>query len=422
MKHIFTTTAFLLGGMLVQASPLPFGTVEQTKELMKQQQKPGVVLWHWTKDIGKDGEITEATWKQVAQAELPVVLGQFDESVPLEKGNRSNILPVEMFNLPVAVVMAPDGTFMACIERADAMDSDKAIELIKRTVAKQEKFMQLVSKARQTPGVEGARAAGQALAMLRPGDAARHRELTNLVNNKDPEDATGYRSIYGLEHMGMYREINKILQGGADGKKKGDQRDFDAADAYVRKALANKGLKGERRQQWLSGQAYILRERIKSQPGTEKDFAPLAKAYKEIAKINPKSEYGKGAAHLAKYWDKDAFFTIKEGSYDQRYQCRYPKEWHVDMSKSMRGAAPGVYTFTLVPRIDSAMESRNFRLVVNGKEVAKADVDPQKNTKTVDFTVTSPIPKKAKVEVWLTTKCNDGWLGSAGYFEMKKKS
>ncbi len=65
------------------------------------------------------------------------------------------------------------------------------------------------------------------------------------------------------------------------------------------------------------------------------------------------------------------------------------------------------------------MVSRNYRLLVNGKEVAKADAPANKNTKSVQFDVPS-IPKGAKVEVQFTVQCNDGWFGCSGHIEMKK--
>lgn len=422
MKSVLTALALLLAANVAPAATLSFPDTDTAKQQAKEQKKPSVILWHWTKDIGKDGDTTTAVWQQLSTAgELPVVFGQFDESAG-DPDKRQSPLPIEQFNLPVAVVLAPDGTFVACLSREETMDAAKATAAVRQALNRLPKFMPLCEKALGTQGVESAKAAGQALDTLRLEDALRHPDLRRIINDRDPKDETGYRALYGLEHMGMYGEINKILQGGPDGKKKDAERDFDAADAYVAKALSNKKLTGVRRQQWLAGKAYILREKLNSQPGDyeSKDYAPLVKIYREIVKVDPKSEYAVGAKQYADYWDKNASFTIRDGFYDQRFQCKHNKDWHVDMSKDMQGAKAGTYVFRMVPHNDSGMISRHFRLMVNGKEVAKAATEPNANTKTVEFTVPD-IPAKAKVEVWITTRCTDGWMGPSGAFEMEKK-
>ncbi|MGN0828339.1 MAG: hypothetical protein ACI4PZ_01305 [Akkermansia sp.] len=423
MKTILLTGALLLGGVACGATPLNLPEFAAAKEQAKEQNKPVVVLWHWTRDIGKDGETTAKAWSKIAQAGLPALIAQYDESVLTDKDERKTGMPIAQYNLPAALIVAADGTFVASLDRDTTMHADKALAAIKATLPKVGAFMQLVQQARQAKGVDAARAAGQALDQLRLQDAMQHPELRNIINRQDPQDESGYRALYGLDHLGMYAELKKILQGGPDGKRSGADRDFDAADAYVDKALAHKELKGERRQQWLCAKAYILRERINSQPGDyeSKDYKPLVKLYEQIVSVAPKTEFAIGAKKLAEYWDKDVFFTLKDGFYDQRFQCKHNKEWHVDISKDMSGAKPGTYSFSLVPRQDSAMISRNFRLMVNGNQVDAVATAPKDNTKTVEFNLKSAVPDKAKVEVWITTRCLDGWMGPSGNFVIRKK-
>ena len=66
------------------------------------------------------------------------------------------------------------------------------------------------------------------------------------------------------------------------------------------------------------------------------------------------------------------------------------------------------------------MVSRNYRVAINGKVVAKAAIPETENTKTVELEVPT-LPEGATLEVWLTAKCNNGWMESSGYIRMEKK-
>ncbi|MBR5185235.1 MAG: hypothetical protein IKW19_02940, partial [Akkermansia sp.] len=221
-----------------------------------------------------------------------------------------------------------------------------------------------------------------------------------------------------------YGEINGILQGGKDGKLKGKERKFDEAEAYVRKVLGSESMKAERykhrRQQWLAGLAYVLRERALSstQSPEPSTMGPVVKVYKELIALDPDTQYAKGAERFVHYWSPDTVTIIKNGFYTSGDQTlNFEKDWRVDVTASVTG--PGTYTFSLIPVDNGGMVTRNYRLLVNGREVAKADAPVDKNTKTVKFNVPA-VPAGAKVEVQLTAMCKDGWFGCSGHIEMKK--
>lgn len=419
MKKTLLSLALLAGAACAGLSAtVPFPDVPTAKEQAKAAGKPALILWYGS-DWMSQADTLCKDWETLSRSGLPVVFGQFDERLGLDNNVRTKILPLEEFNLPAAVLLTPDGTFMADFSGPEARDTKKLKAALKMLLPKAGEFAKLAETARTSPGAEGAKAAGRALALLPVEDAMKNKALIEIINQKDPGDATGYRSLFGLEHMGMYKEINAILKGGADGKLKGADRQFDLAEQYVRKALAHNMLKGERLQQWLCGLAYVQRERMLSLGG-QRDARALANAYKAIAKIDPKSQYGKGAAKLARYWDPQSFYVIKDNFYNSGDQTLgFEKDWHIDVTPFVNG--PGTYGFSLVPMDNGGMVTRNYRLVVNGKEVAKADAAPDKNTKTANFAVPS-LPKGAKVEVWLTAQCNDGWLSCQGFIEMKKKN
>ena len=141
--------------------------------------------------------------------------------------------------------------------------------------------------------------------------------------------------------------------------------------------------------------------------------------YELLIALDPDTQYAKGAKRFVHYWSSDSVTIIENGFYESGHQTLgFEKDWRVNVTDSIDG--PGEYTFSLIPVDNGGMVTRNYRLLVNGKEVAKADAPADKNTKTVQFKVPA-VPKGAKVEVQLTAQCNDGWFGCSGHIRMEKK-
>lgn len=394
--------------------------VPTAREQGKQQNKPIIILRHGSDWLHDDAAICRKWQDTISHESLKgkAVFGQFDDVTGQKGDERKNILPVECFNIPEVVIMAPDGVLMAVIPTKMVRGKEGAmLKVMEKMLEICPEFCKLVAKARSTEGVEGAKAAGRALELLYPRDAARCRALIDIINKKDPEDTTGYRSQFCWEHMGMYREINNRLKGGPEGKLQGKERDFDAAIKYVKKVLKNKRIKGERRQQWLCGLAYVYRQRNNS-TGND-DWQPCLDALKEAVDINPDNEYGIGAAKYHRNLDRSAYYVIKNDFYDSGDQVvGYDKEWRIDVSHHIKG--PGIYTFTLEKRKSGRMDTKNFRIYVNGKQVGKCDA-PDKVTNTADFDLSSLPSGKPKVEVRLLSRCYDGWYACSGVIKMEKK-
>lgn len=422
MKTTLFTLLVLLSSMTVAdaANTCRLPDVPTAKEQAKQAAKPIVILRHGSDWLHDDAAICRKWQKIIESSELAgkAVYGQFDDVTGQEGDTRKKILPVECFNMPEVVVMSPNGTLMAVLPTKMVRGKEAGIKkVLTRMIEICPEFTQLVEKAEKTDGAAGAKAAGEALDLLYQRDAVRCGALHGIINKKDPEDTTGYRSMYCLEHMGMYREINNRLKGGPEGQLKDAERQFDDAIKYVEKVLKNKRLKGERRQQWLCGLAYAHRERIRSTKGT--DWSPCLKALKEAVDINPDNEIGIGAAKYHKYLDPDSYYVIKNDFYDTFDQTlNFEKEWRVDVSRHIDG--PGTYTFSLIPCYNGRLDTRDFRLCVNGKEVDKI-ADDKKITKIVDFNLSSLPSGKPKVEVRLRATCRDGWFGCSGHIKMEKK-
>ncbi len=423
MKNLILSALLVpAAAVAVQAATLSFPDVATAKEQAAATGKPALIVWY-----GPDWQPGVAdfckSWEQLAkQYAGTYVFGQFADKLGQDGSVRNKALPIEHFNIPAVVLLAPDGSYMA--ELSGPIVREPGRELFSKLAQParlSKRYAQLAQIARSSNGEQAVINAAMALYLLDPRDAMRNRELTGIINKYDPKDKTGFRAQFCLDHLGMYGEINGILKGGKTGKLSGKNRKFDEAEAYVRSTLAKKSLNGnERRQQWLAGLAYVQRERILSTTTPDKrDVTPLLTTLDKIVQLDPDSQYGKGAAKFRHYWDPTTFNTIKNGYYTRGDQTLgFEKDWHVDVTSSISG--PGTYTFSLVPVEKDRMTSRNFRLVVNGKVVATPAIPADKDTKTVEFTVPE-IPAGATVEVWLTAACYSGWMEATGFIRMEKK-
>ena len=421
MKHVLIAMALAFAALSANAAPkLP--DIEQARATARSAGKPLLAVWYFSEQAPDAVKKAYSGWEGLG-SELPgIVVSQYDElpTIPAEK--RAEKTGVHMYNLPCALLYTPEGDFFASVDRNTTLNAEKLAEQVKKLSADVPKFAELLKKAAEADSGNNkaaAEIAGKALALMPAQDVSRQRRLVEIINRNDPDDTTGMRAMYTIDHLGMYRQINLILTGGDQGGLSGANRRFNEALEYVDRALAHKELKGERRQQWMAGRAYVMREKLGSQPGdwASKDYRPLVQYYRDIAKLDPKSQYGIGAAAYADYWDKEAPCIITSMFYDSRYARKRPTAWHVDVTKSIKGA--GTYEFKLVPTIDNAMEARDFRLFIDGREVAKSSEDPNANVRSATFKVPA-VKKGAKVEVRLINHCKDHWLASSGFIEMNK--
>lgn len=404
------------------ASPLPFPENLEARAKAKAEGRPSLIIWYGSDWQPNAGKIVKE-WTKLETKNLPVVLGQIDERVGTVPNlhDREKLTPFGAFmNLPVAVLMAPDETLLGIYTGKAVLSAAAMEKAVKSTLKNMPKYMALVEKARTAEGVEGARAAGEALAMLPYYDAARNKPLKDILNRKDPNHETMYRYLYCMDHMGMFDEINAVLNGGkgADAKYKGNERQFDDGVKFVQKVMKAHKMNTELQQQWTSGLAYVYREKYNAtkEPALRKK---LVETYRKVVAIDPESEYGKGAQRWADYWDESFPYVFDEPYYDSgEMTVGFEKDWHVIVSQSVKG--PGSYTFSLVPSPskNGRLTSRGFKLFANGKHVCDANEPADKDTKTVTFNV--PRTLKGRIEVRFKVQCHDGWFGCAGEMKMEK--
>ena len=402
------------------ASPLPFPENLEARAKAKAEGRPSLIIWYGSDWLPNAGKIVKE-WTKLETKNLPVVLGQIDERVGTVPNlhDREKLTPFGAFmNLPVAVLMAPDETLLGIYTGKAVLSAAAMEKAVKSTLKNMPKYMALVEKARTAEGVEGARAAGEALAMLPYYDASRNKPLKDILNRKDPNHETMYRYLYCMDHMGMFDEINAVLNGGkgADAKYKGNERQFDDGVKFVQKVMKAHKMNSELQQQWTSGLAYVYREKYNAtkEPALRKK---LVETYRKVVKIDSASEYGKGAERWANYWDESVPYIFDQPFYDSGdMTVGFEKEWRVNVSKDVKG--PGAYSFTLNPTKTGRMTSKGFQLFANGKHVCDADVPADQDTKSVTFNV--PRALKGNIEVRFKVQCFDGWYACAGEMVMKK--
>lgn len=403
------------------SQPLAFLDNKEARAKAKAEGRPSLILWYGSDWLPQAGTIVKE-WNKLEKKNLPVVLGQIDERVGAipTLDERKNLLPAgEFHDLPIAVLLAPDETLLDIYTGKKVLKAAAMEKAVKSSLERMPKFMELVKKAEDTEGVEGAKAAADALAMQSYEVACRNRKLQNILNKKDPEHETLCRYLYCMDHIGMYGEINAVLRGGkgADAQFNGAERKFDEGIAFVQKVLKARKINTWLQQQWTSGLAYVYREKYRAtkEPALRQK---MVDTYRKVVKMDPDSQYGKGAARWADYWDESTPYVFEEPYYDSGDMTTdFEKEWRVNVSKQMDG--PGTYSFTLEPYKTGRMTSKGFQLFANGKHVCDAEEPADKDTKSVTFNV--PRALKGKVEVRFKAQCFDGWFGCGGVMHMQKK-
>lgn len=398
--------------------PLPFPENMEARAKAKESGRPVLILWY-----GTDSDKLVAPWNKLAKQGLPVVFGQINETVGSMQNEheRKQMLPTGAFNtLPVAVLLAPDDTLLAIYTGKMLYSAAAMAKGVERTLKSAGDYMKLVEQARSAPGVEGATAAAKALAMMPHTTARRNHQLKDIINKKDPDHQTVFRYLYCMDHIGMFQELNALMEGGhgSAGVLKGAERKFTEAMNLVKRVLATPDLSTELQQQWNAAMAYILREMYLATKQPQLRLQ-LVDCYKLVARLDPESEYGKGAARLARYWDDSVPYVFESPYYDSGdMTAGFEKEWRVNVSEQVD--APGKYSFTLEPLsgMNGRMTTRGYKLFANDKHVCDATGPADQDAKSVIFDV--PHALSGRVEVRFRVQCFDGWYNCSGKMVMKR--
>lgn len=410
MKNILLSLA-LLGGFTAHAA-INLPTVEQAKETAKQKGKPALILWHGSDWLPKaTTDKLELAFNELRAAQPDVVLGQYDDTLGQERGARQKVLPVTEYDLPAAVMIAADGTYITTLPKNQLTNPDKLKKATAEALALTKKFTALRQTAKSTKGTEAATSAGKALCLVPYTTIQRYRELIDIINKQDPDNKTGYRDAFCYGHEAVWKMLDGILN--ANGKK-GKERDFAGAIARTEQALKSDVLPKEARQMWLAAQSYTLRARMDAH--NEKDNAPLLALYKRIVKLGAETDYGRGAAFFLNYYTPGAKVVIERDYYDHHsYAFEVEKEWHIDVTPHI--GAPGQYEFCIC-KPKSGLKARNFRLYCNGKLLQTIAAEGC----SAVFTVSQKPPFHVRYEVRVDVTCTNRALNAKGYISMTPKS
>ena len=128
MHHTMKTSLLTLSFLLAAAVPgmsatVPFPDVPATKQQAKAEGKPALILWYGSDWVPQVESLCQDWAKLSACSDMPVVFGQYDEKTGLDGELRKKTLPLERYNLPTAVLLAPDGAFMATFPPAVTRDT-----------------------------------------------------------------------------------------------------------------------------------------------------------------------------------------------------------------------------------------------------------------------------------------------------------
>ncbi len=411
--------AFLTMAFHVTAEVLPWA---QAREQAKKQNKPVALLVTGSEWLPKAQEVKKS-WDDVEKVLTDkAVWAIFVETAMMENSEvKEAHLPVENYNLPEVILADPQGRLFARIPAASVR---KGTESLKETVNKKLKayteHASFLEQAKTAQGEQKAQFIGKALDKMAVTDAVNRNDLINDMKKADPDDKTGYVFKYELGAMprtpgameNLYKKLDNLMS--ENGKKKGNDRNFEAATKFLKEKLELPVMDSHQKQQLLVALAYVARNEAPANASNKK----MLKYYKEAAKINPKSELGKGAQGCIDYFTKE--ITLYGLDYASAHMRREFVIWKADVSKKIK--TPGIYSIKFVRDgggCDIAV--KNVCLTINNKTVAELPAD-RKDKPSKDFELTlKTMDPKDRVELRMEVKGNGHWLDSWGHIEITKK-
>lgn len=389
----------------------------------QEENKPIVLLWSGS-DWMPGASTLHKNWEALSNSSSsPVVWALFDETTRVTPEQlKAAGMPVEVWNLPAVLVMTPEKKLLAQLPPSVASNTSLAAKRIDSVVSMADKQKQLLQQAASEKGAAKARLIGKALDSMALFDAIARKDLLDELKKADPKDESGYVFKYSLGAMPktpgavseLYKKVNALMT--EQGAKKGKDRNFDAADRFLSEKLALPVLDKPQKQQLLAARAYVAREKYRS--GDEAARDAMLGLFREIYKLDRKSELGKGARGYIEYFTKPILLNGLD--FDSVHLRKTFHPWVVNATKYMK--TPGTYEIRRVH--DGGPDSvsvRNARILVNGR--VAAELPPDLKDKNLDaFTLTVPALKPgSSVQIEMEAKGNGHWMSTWGHIEIEKK-
>lgn len=407
------------GGATAALLPL-----QEAQKKAEAENKPIVLLWSGSGWM-QGADALQQKWTALSESSAaPVVWALFDETTKTTPDElKAAGLPVEVWNLPAVLVMTPQKKLIAQYSPAVASNTASASKKIESAVATAQKQESLLKKAASASGSDKARLIGKALDSMALLDAVSRKDLLDELGKADPQDETGYVFKYALGAMpktpgavsNLYKKVNALMTDG--GKKKGKDRDFSAADRFLTEKLSSPVLDTPQKQQLLAARAYVAREQYRA-TGDAGAKNQMLSFFRDIYRLDRKSELGKGARGYVEYFTKPILLNGLD--FESVHLRKEFHPWRINATKYV--TSPGVYEITRVH--DGGPDSvsvRNARILVNGKVAAELPADQRdKNRDSFELTLQEWKPG-SRVQVEMDARGNGYWLSTWGHIEIKKK-
>lgn len=400
--------------------------LKEARDLAKEKNKP-IVLLVTGSDWLPQAQSVRKTWINLEKAMADkAVWAIFDETAWITNDEvRKAQFPVEIYNLPEALVMDSQGRLIARVPANSVRKDEKALsKIIDKKLKICDKQENLLKKAGEVQGVSKAKLIGEALDTMIVTDAVNRNDLLKELKNADPQDETGYVFKYGLGAMprtpgatdDLYKKVGSLLT--ENGTKKGKDRNFRAAEDFLKEKLKLEVLDVPQKQQLIAALAYVARQECFANGKNEAAWQKMLKYFKEIVKLNPKSEIGKGAQNYIDYYTKEVH--LRGFDYESVHLRRDFVTWVVDASRFVK--KPGVYSIKFVKDGgNDRIAVKNVSFKINDKTVAELPSD-KKGKESLEFELTlSEMKSGSHVKLCMEVKGIGHWLDTFGHIEITKK-
>ncbi len=408
------------GGASAALLPLP-----EAQKKAEAEGKPIVLLWSGS-DWMPGAAALHQRWEALSNShKAPVVWSLFDETTKTTPEElKAAGLPVEVWNLPTVLVMTPQKKLVAQFPPAVASNPVLAAQKVEKAASIARQQGELLKKADAATGSDKAKLIGAALDAMELHDAVSRKDLIDALAKADPHDETGYVFKYSLGAMPktpgalsqLYKKVNELMTD--KGKRRGKDRDFAAADRFLAESLASTVLDVPQKQQLLAARAYVAREQFRSQ-GNAGVKNEMLSFFREIYRLDHKSELGKGARGYIEYYTKP---IVLDGiDFDSVHLRREFRPWTINASRYV--TSPGTYEIKRVQDGGSdSVSVRNARIIVDGKLAAELPAE-QKGKDRDSFELTLPSLKPgSRVQIEMDARGNGHWLSAWGHIEINKKN
>lgn len=192
--------------------------------------------------------------------------------------------PASVWNIPAFLVVSPGNQLVYKVEGATTAQLKKVIANLPAIIENQKKADAIWDEAAKAKGESAALLYDKGLALLPRNVSNERKDILDKVKKEDPEDQTGTRMKADFSHQPIIEKANKMVR---------EDKDVKGAKQYIADRLAVRGLTKDQTQKIMAGYFSIA--------SIEGDKKEKLKQLEAIAKVDPKSEMGRGAVYYYRF-------------------------------------------------------------------------------------------------------------------------